>query len=463
MPAASGADLVPRRAWVVFVAVSACSFQTSLALSIINVAFPSIRDDFPDVSQTALSWVVNLYTIVGGASLIVASVLVERIGRKRMLMIGTAGFAVGSLVCALAPTIVVLLAGRVIQALASAVVTPASVALIVPEFPDSHRPTAVAAWAASGSVAASIGPALGGLLVDAGGWRWAFWILLPGGLIGLLLVSLIVTESHDPDPRPIPDLAGAALIVMSVGLVIGGLVQSRPWGWNDARVPGAIVVGLLLAGVLVLRSRSHPSPVLDVTLFRHRSFAVANVGSFVFGTGFFAVFFGYVLFLTDVWDRSARAAGLLMTPLAVCGAFLSPLAGRWVRRRGPHVPMATGGLLFASGATILLVAAGDEPQILTVWLPAIVATGAGAALMWPCLFASVVADVPRDRYSIATGINQTVQRSSTAFGVALAVTVLGATVGAGAATFRWLFAICVMSGLATVAVAPLLRPRATVR
>jgi MFS family permease len=199
--------------------------------------------------------------------------------------------------------------------------------------------------------------------------------------------------------------------------------------------------------------------VLDVTLFRHRSFAVANLGSFGFGTGFFAVFFGYVLFLTDVWDRSARAAGLLMTPLAVCGAFLSPLAGRWVRRRGPHVPMATGGLLFASGAAILLVAAGDEPQILAVWLPAIVTTGAGAALMWPCLFASVVADVPRDRYSLATGINQTVQRSSTAFGVALAVTVLGA----GVATFRWLFAICVASGLATVAVAPLLRPRARVR
>lgn len=459
MPAASGADLVPRRAWVVFVAVSACSFQTSLALSIINVAFPSIRDDFPDVSQTALSWVVNLYTIVGGASLIVASVLVERIGRKRMLMIGTAGFAVGSLVCALAPTIVVLLAGRVIQALASAVVTPASVALIVPEFPDSHRPTAVAAWAASGSLAASIGPALGGLLVDAGGWRWAFWILLPGGLIGFTLVGVLLKESRDADPRPLPDLLGAVLIVTSVGLIIGGLVQSRPWGWDDARVPAAIVVGAALVGVLVRRSRTHPSPVLDTGLFRKRTFAVASVGSFVFGTGFFAVFFGYVLFLTDVWHRSARAAGLLMTPLAVCGAFLSPLAGRWVRRRGPQVPLVVGGLAFAAGAVVLLVFAGDEPHVLGVWLPAIVATGTGAALIWPCLFASVVAEVPRDRYSVATGINQTVQRASTAFGVALAVTVLGTTVGGSAATFRWLFAICIASGLATAATAPSLRPR----
>lgn len=441
---------VPRRAWVVFAAAVACSFQTTLALAITNVAFPSLRDEFDEIDEASLSWVLNLYTIVAGASLIVASVMVERLGRKRMLVVGAAGFSIASLACACAPTVGLLLAARVVQAVASALVTPASVAVIVREFPDTHRATAVAGWAAVGSVAAAVGPGLGGILVDAGSWRWAFAALVPGGVVGVVLVVRLVGESRDPEPRPIPDLLGALLIVASVGSIIGGLVQSRPWGWTDPLVPGSIAVGTALGVLLVVRSSRHDSPVLELSLFGYRSFSAANVGSFVFGTGFFAAFIGYVLFLTDAWNQSARDAGLLLSPLAIAAALTSPFAGRQVRRRGAALPLAVGGLLVGLGALLLLVRAGPEPAVVGLWLPAMVLTGTGAGLVWPSIFASVVAEVPADRYATATGINQTIQRISTAFGVTLAVTLIGPSTGASAVDrFDGLFVLCASSGLAT--------------
>lgn len=445
---------IPRRAWLAFVAVGACSFQNSLSLSITNVAFPSLRNDFPDIRQSTLSWVLNLYTIVGAATLIVAGVLVDRLGRKRMLVTGTAVFGVASLACAAAPTVGVLLAGRVLQAVGAALVTPASVALIVRAFPDEHRATAVAGWAAVGSVAASVGPSLGGVLVDAGGWRWAFLANLPGGILGLVLATRVVEESRDPEARPMPDLVGVLMIVVSVTLVVGGLVQSRAWGWDDRRVPTAVAIGVVLALVLVGRSLRHPVPILDTALFRHRSFALANVATMCFGIGFFAVFFGYVLFLTDVWHRSSRDAGLLMTPLAICGAVLAPLAGRMVRRRGPGLPLFAGGLLVAAGALWLLVAAGAEPHVYSVWLPALTLVGSGAGMVWPSIFAGLVTDIERERYAVATGINQTLQRIATALGVAFAVMLLGTTKGTkGVGHFPRLFVLSAVCGLATAALA----------
>jgi EmrB/QacA subfamily drug resistance transporter len=442
---------IPRQAWIVFGAGALAMAQSGLALSIMNVAFPSLRTEFTGTSASTLSWVINLYTIVAAATLVVSGALVDRLGAKRVVILGGVLFAAAALCCGLAPNIGVLLAARVVQATGSAMLTPSCTALIVGAFPDSHRATAVAGYAATGSIASGFGPTLGGLLVDAGGWRWAFYAMVPGGVIGAVLVALLVADTRTSTRRPVPDLIGVGLIITSVGLVISGLVETRSWGWGDPRVLLAIAVGLGLGVVLVHRSLRHPAPALDLTLFRHPSFAAANLGTFVFSTGFFGVFFGYPLFLTDVWGYGARTAGLLMTPIAACGVIVAPLAGRVIRARGLGALLVPAGALVAAGSLLLLVAADSEPDM-RVWLPGIFLTGIGASAAWPCFYAGVVADVPSDRYAAASGINQTIQRTGTAFGVALAVTLLGTTKGrSGVGSFDRIFALAMVSGLLTIA------------
>ena len=447
-------ERVPRQAWIVFAAGSIAMAQSGLALSILNVAFPSLRDDFTGSSPSTLSWVINLYTIVAGALLVVSGVIVDRLGPKRVVIAGGLLFSVASLSCGLAPNVALLLVARVVQASGSALLTPSCTALIVGAFPDSHRATAVAGYAATGSIASGFGPTLGGLLVDAGGWRWAFYAMVPGGVLGALLVALVVRESRAPVRRPMPDLLGASLIMVSVGLVIGGLVQSRAWGWDDPRVGGGILAGVAIGGLIVHRSRHHRTPVLDLTLFRSRSFTMANIGTFAFSVGFFGVFFGYPLFLRDVWHFSPRDAGLLMTPIAACGVVVAPLAGRVIRTRGPGVLLLPAGLSVVAGSLLLLLAAGPARDVTAVWLPAIFLTGIGASAVWPCLYAGVVLDIQSDRYAAASGINQTIQRSGTAFGAALAVTLLGPTTGIdGIGSFDRIFAMALVCGVLTVVMA----------
>ena len=445
---------VPRQAWIVFAAGSLAMTQSSLALSILNVAFSSLRDDFTTTSTSTLSWVLNLYTIVAGAFLVVAAVIVERIGAKRVVVIGAWLFSGAALCCAIAPNVPLLLVARVAQAIGSALLTPSCVALIVGAFPDTHRATAVAGYTAVGSVSAGFGPTLGGVLADAGGWRWAFWAMVPGGVIGAVLVTLVVHDAKRPERKQLPDLLGVCLIMASIGLVIAGLVQSRPWGWGDPRVGLTIVAGLLCLALIVWRSLHHPRPVLDVSLFRYRSSAMANIGTFVFGVGFFGAFFGYPLFLRDVWGYDARDAGLLMTPIAACGAVIAPIAARVIRLRGMRVLLVPAGTLVIAGSLLLAISAGPERDVGGVWWPAIFLTGIGAAAIWPCLYAGVVLDIPSDRYAAATAINQTIQRASTAFGVALAVTLLGPTTGiAGIGSFDRVFSLVMACGALTVLLA----------
>src|SRR5438552_14993639 len=204
-------EQIPRRTWMILAVVSICSVLNPLSQSILNLAFPSLQKAFSDSSAATLSWVLSLYAIVSAATLIVGGVIGDRVGHKRILLIGTGGYVIASIVCGLAPNVAVLLTARAGQALSSALITPAGAAMVLREFPPSRRGTAIAAWAAAGSVATAIGPTLGALLVDVGGWQWAFWISVPFGLIGLALVPRLVSEIPREDVE-LPELVSVALI-----------------------------------------------------------------------------------------------------------------------------------------------------------------------------------------------------------------------------------------------------------
>ena len=327
---------------------------------------------------------------------------------------------------------------------------PASAALVMHEFPPHRRSTAIAAWAAAGSVATLIGPTLGAFLVDGWGWQWAFWLNVPFGVLGLVLIPMIVKEM----PRAqvvVPDLWSIPLIMASVSGLVLGISRSSAWGWGSARTIGSICSGLVLGLLVVWRSKTTTRPLLDLDLFRYRSFGIANISSVVYGSTFFVIFFGLPRFTQEVWHYPIRQAGLLFLPIAVCGAFLNPYAGRLTDRYGPRLSMVLGGLIQAVGGGVLWLAVGTERN-LVVWFVGMGLIGIGSGFTWPAVFGSTVIGVPPSDYAAVTSINQTSQRIGTAFGSALSALLIGEAVQSQVGTFWRIFACALVSGLAATVI-----------
>ena len=430
---------------MILAVVSICSVLNPLSQSILNLAFPSLQKAFSDSSAATLSWVLSLYAIVSAATLIVGGVIGDRVGHKRILLIGTGGYVIASIVCGLAPNVAVLLTARAGQALSSALITPAGAAMVLREFPPSRRGTAIAAWAAAGSVATAIGPTLGALLVDVGGWQWAFWISVPFGLIRLALVPRLVNEIPREDVE-LPDLVSVPLIVASVSGVILGVSQSGRWGWADTRTISSIVGGLIVGLYVVARSAHHPRPLLDLSMFRFRSFRIANFSSLVFGTTFFALFFALPRFTQDVWGYNVRAAGLLFLPIPIAGVLLNGSAGRFADIHGHRRVMVAGGFLQFAGGVVFVLGVGDGRNLL-VWISGMTLIGLGSSLIWPAIFGNAVIGVPPHRFGAAMSINQTLQRTATAGGAALQISLIGEHSGLGVGNYGRIFTLTVIGGI----------------
>jgi EmrB/QacA subfamily drug resistance transporter len=453
-------EIVPLtpRAKRVLVLGSMCSFVNSLNLSIMYVAFPDLTRSFPEASAARLSWVLNAYTVVAAATLVLAGVVADRWGRRRTLLTGVTVFATASAVCALAPTTSILIGARAVQAVGSALITPASIALILDEVPTERRATAIATWGAIGAAAAAAGPSLGAVLIDLAGWRAAFWVSVPIAAVVVPTGWRTFRESRDPSPRPLPDVFSVLCLMTGVSLVILALTQSDDWGWGDGKTLASLGGGVLLVAVLLVRSALIRNPVLDLALFRHPALRVSAAASLLYGMGFFAMFFGTVLFLRQVWGYSTVEAGLLITPVPVATAFVASFAGRVADRHGHRRLMIPGGALFTLGALFLVVRADDDPDPWATWLPAVVVLGLGSGMVWPAIHGAAVHGVPGASYGSATAINQTVQRVGTALGVATTISlVAGWDAGDGVGGFRSMFWLMAGSGAAAILLGTRLR------
>src|SRR5690242_6427855 len=271
-----------------------------LDVTIVNIAFPDIRTSFSDSSLAGLSWVLNAYNIVFAALLVPAGRLADLVGRRRIFFAGMGLFLAASAVCGLAPSVEVLIGARVFQAAGAALLVPTSLGLLLPEFPPERRATATALWGAVGGVAAATGPSLGGLLIEWGDWRLVFFVNLVLGAAAWVPARRLLVETRDPDRGAVPDAVGIGLLAGGVGLLSLAIVEAPDWGWGSARVIAALAGGVLVLGAFVWRSTAVAHPVLELSLFRVRSFAVACAGVFVFALGFYAVLLANILFLTGV-------------------------------------------------------------------------------------------------------------------------------------------------------------------
>ncbi|HEX5910598.1 MAG TPA: MFS transporter, partial [Thermoleophilaceae bacterium] len=317
-----------QRKWQVLLVTAVAVFMGFLDVSIVNVAFPDIERSFPGTSEAGLSWVLNAYNVVFAALLVPAGRAADLVGRRKTFFVGMGVFLLASALCAAAPSVELLVAARVLQAVGAAILIPTSLGLLLPEFPPEQRATATSIWGATGAVAAATGPSLGGVLVDAANWRWVFLINVPIGLAALIPARRILREYRDESRGAVPDLLGAALLMGGVGLIALAIVQGESWGYGSARIVGSGAVGIALLAAMVLRSRTHTAPVLDLDLFRTRSFAVAVTGLMVFSVGFYALLLGNILFLTRVWDYSIVTAGFAVTPGPLMAAVSSVVGGR---------------------------------------------------------------------------------------------------------------------------------------
>jgi EmrB/QacA subfamily drug resistance transporter len=413
------------RRWQVLLVTSTAVLMTFLDVTIVNVAFPDLRRSFANTTLAHLSWVLNAYNIVFAAALVPAGRLADRFGRRRLFLAGAAGFLTASVVCGLAGSADLLIGARALQALGAALLVPTSLGLLLPEFPPQQRTTATALWTATGAVAAATGPALGGVLVAWQGWRWVFFVNLLLGLPVLLWARRLLAEHREEHASGWPDLFGAALLSVAVAALALAITQGPSWGWRSPGVLGALAAATLLLPLVVARSARHPTPVLELSLFRLRRFSVANAALLVFALGFFALLLANVLFLTGVWRYSTIRAGIALTPGPLMAALAAPLGGRLADRVGHRAVALAGSLAFAAGTLTLALATGGQPHYATRFLPAVLLVGAGVGLTIAALGSAAVLDLPRARLATGSAISSSFRQIGAVLGIAALIAILG--------------------------------------
>jgi EmrB/QacA subfamily drug resistance transporter len=442
------------------------AFVVFLDTTIVNVAFEAISHSF-HATADHLAWVLNIYSLVFAAVLIPAGRLADRYGRRRVFLIGVTGFAVMSAFCGLAPDIGGLIAGRALQAAFAALVTPTSLALLLPEFPPARRPIAIGTWGSMGAAAAALGPTLGALLTQYASWRWVFLVNVPICAVIAVLGRRLLRESRDPHAQGLPDLLGVLLIAATPAALSLGIIEGPKWGWADPRVIGAFVLAVLLLTAFVLRDRSAAQPVVDFALFRVRQFRRVNAATLVFAAAFYGTLLSNIIFMQTVWHYSVLRAALATTPSPLVVTAVARTAGKLSHTYGARKVLSAGAVFWTSGLALNAAVVGAGPHWATHWLPAALLTGLGIGLTLPVQSGAAAQALPPARFALGSAINASLRQLGAVLGISLFVAVLGNPSPATAVTafhhVWWLFAALGLTAGLTLWAPPLYRGAAARR
>ena len=451
---------VPRSAWLTLAVVSAAVFMVSIELTIIALALPEIRASLPGSSTAAVSWVVNIYSIVVATLLLLSGWLADRYGRKRIFRAGLLIFAVGSLAAGAASSTGVLIAARVLQAVGGSMQYPAGMALLLTAFPQHRRQFAIGMWSAMAGLAAAIGPTVGGFLIGAAGWRAVFYVNVPIALVSLIVGARVLTESKAGSAAGKVDVIGVPLASLGVGAIILGFVQGDAWGWITAPTLGSFVVGVAMIATFVARSLHHPAPLFDLGLLRIRSFALGNVGTLFFCMGFFALLVPLPSFIQEVWGWSVTETGLTVAAGPVVSFLTSPQAGRLADRIGNAPILVVGSACGMIGLLWLLASTSTTPSLAKL-LGATLLIGVSAGTGFSQLVGAALRDVPADRYAMATAGRTTFFQLSVAIAIAMAFTLIGQPAGPDAelAAYQTVWAVCAGSYFCNLVLFGVIYPR----
>jgi EmrB/QacA subfamily drug resistance transporter len=440
---------------LVLVIVCAGVVLASLDLFIVNVALPQMAEDFGVQGLGGLSWVLNAYAIVYAALLVLFGRFADRYPRKRGFLIGVGVFVAASAACAAASSLPMLIAFRVLQAAGAALLTPTSLGLILASFPPERRSGAVRTWTAVGGFAAALGPAVGGVLVDAN-WRWVFLVNVPIGLAALVAGWRLLPEVPGHPVRR-PDALSALLITGGVGALTLGLVQGRGWGWGDDRTIGVLALAAVGLALFAAHTARHANPLIDRALFRVRPFTGASAVAVLFSMAFGAMLLSRVLWAQDVWHWSALATGVSIVPGPIMVPVVSFLvAGRLIDRFGSAPVIAAGSTIFAAGMVWAALAAGLKSDYVGDVLGSLLLTGIGVGLTLPTLMATAASSLPPTSFATGSAVVNMLRQVGLAIGVAVFIAVLGspgspaATVGAYQRAWVVTAAIALAGGLVAI-------------
>ena len=406
--------------------VSAATAMLMLDIAVVNTALSRIAEDL-ETGLGGLQWIIDAYTLSLAATVLTAGALADRLGRRRLFVIGLAIFTVSSLVAAFAGSIEVLNAARAVQGVGGAILFAVSIALLAHAFPGAReRAQALGIYGATIAGSFAIGPFVGGVLTSGLDWEWVFLINGPIGVASLAVTLRYVEESRDPVARRI-DWPGQATLAGGLFLLVLALLRGNEDGWTSTLILAELGAAAVLLAAFVATERRVREPMLPLGLFRSPAFTGAQVGAFAISASFFAVFLYVTLYLQQILGLSAIEAGLVYVPGTVVMFVVSGATANLSERVQPGILISGGLALVAGGMALMTLAEVDSSW--TVALPGSIVAMIGTGLFNPAVIAVALGAVHGDQSGLAAGVNDTFRQA----GIAVGVAALGALVPAGAA------------------------------
>ena len=391
-------------------------FMAMLDNTVVNVALPRISQDLGS-GISGLQWIIDAYTLVFASLMLSGGTLGDIFGRKRFFLVGLSIFTVGSLLCALAPSLTVLIGGRGVQGLGAALLMPGSLSILTNTFLDPReRAQAIGIWAGISGMALAAGPVVGGLLVARFGWQSVFFLNVPIGVIAFAVCVLAVRESRNREGRHL-DLPGQALAIVALGSLTYALIEANNHGWTSNIILTLFGVAVISLVAFVLVERRSTSPMLQLAFLRNRTFAAGATCAAAVSFGMFGMFFFLSLFFQNIQGYTPLEAGLRALPNTVMIILFAPLAGRLAGRIGSRLPM-TVGLTFNALSLFLFTQVQVHTSYTRIW-PLLSLAGLGMAMVMSPMTSAVMNSVPPQRAGMASATTSASREIGGVFGIAL--------------------------------------------
>ena len=402
------------RKWWTLVAVLMGTFMLLLDVTVVNVALPQIQHDLHS-SLSDLQWVVDAYSLMLAALLLLAGSLADRFGRRMIFVYGLGLFSVASLTCGLAPDATTLNLARGVQGIGGAGMLATGLALIAQEFEGRERGTAIAAFGSTIGGAVAIGPLIGGILTEGLGWQWIFFVNVPIGAAALVLALVKIRAQDGRRTGPI-DLGGFVTFSISLFLLVFALLRGNAEGWGSTVIVSTLIGSGVLMAIFIAIELRFSSPMFDLSLFRNPTFVGVSFATLAIGAGMFAMFLYLTLYMQNVLGLSPLQAGLRFLPQTL-PAFLVPLLTRNLAARAPARALLGAGLGLIGVGLVLMRTGVTDSSGWTALLPGYIVSGIGVGLANPTMAATAIGVVPVVRSGMASGINNTCRLTGVAAGV----------------------------------------------